>query len=97
MSSTEPNPSSWPEGVHKLTFGDFGVGRDGRLFWDGKPVEVQQHIRFSWLQALGAIIIAVAALATGLKDGHEFGCAMGLWSKRCSFHEAPSSSVPKNG
>jgi hypothetical protein len=97
MGPATPNESADARPISSGDMNRLSVGSDGRLHWDGRPVEVQQHIRFSWLQALGAIIIAIAALTTSLKDGHEFGCSMDLWSKGCPVPKISSSAAPHNG
>ncbi len=94
MSSTDDadttNPH-WPNGVTGISYGDLGklgVGPDRRLYWDGKPVEVQRRLKFSRLQTIGAVLVGLAAIVggvgTGLNEGFDFGCKVHRWAQGCS-------------
>ncbi len=89
MSGTDT--SHWPKGVTPISYGGIGllgVDQDQRLYWDGKPVQVQQRLRFSRAQTVGAIVVGLAAIiggvGTGLNEGFDFGCKVHLWAKWCS-------------
>lgn len=86
----EPDRPKWPKDVAPISYGDMdrlGVGPDGRLYWDGKPVEVQRRLRFSRLQTVGALIVGLAAvvggIGTGLNEGFDLGCKLHLWTQPC--------------
>jgi len=59
----------WPEGVRPITWDDtthLGVGNDGRLYWDGKAVEVARTFRLSfWQVAFAALTVLAAVVAAG--------------------------------
>jgi hypothetical protein len=91
MSSTSADNSHWPKGVEGITYSDIGklgVDRDGRLHWDGKPVEVQRRLRFSRMQTIGAVLVGLAAIiggvGTGINEGFDFGCKVHWWAQGCS-------------
>jgi len=54
--------SDWPKNVRPIAIaesGGLGIDRDGRLYWNGKPVEiVGRRIDLTWTQT--AIALAVA-------------------------------------
>jgi hypothetical protein len=63
--------SKWPQRVRPISMPEldgFGIDDDGRLHWDGKPVEVGRRIDLNWTQTVIAISLAiftsVAALGT---------------------------------
>ena len=39
-----------------------GVGDDGALYWDGKPVEVAKRLSLTTWQRIGAVLTVLAAL-----------------------------------
>lgn len=45
-----------------------GVGRDGRLYWDGKQIEMRQRLLLSRPQALMAFLAATAAISVAVLD-----------------------------
>jgi len=68
QSNSDPKPG-WPPGVHPISMdgtGFLGVGDDGALYWDGKPVVVRKEIDLTWWQTTIAIVAAVGAFASGL-------------------------------
>lgn len=60
--------SKWPKGVRVISLDEvdgLGVDIDGRLYWDGKPVEIiGQRIELTFGQKVYAFIIGAGALAT---------------------------------
>jgi hypothetical protein len=95
MSTPEEPPAhaGWPVGVTPISFaniGRLGVGKDGRLYWDGKPVETGQRLSLTWWQTILAIAASIAviigslgAIAQGLDAGHNFGCKMHWLTTGC--------------
>ena len=82
--------SNRPAGVSPVSYANMarlGVGQDGRLYWDGKPVEVQRRLKFSRLQIAGAAIVGLATLVggigTGMNEGFNFGCKVHWWANGC--------------
>ena len=58
-------PEYWPAGVKVMSLegGDMmGVDDDGRLYWDGKPVEVAKTFGLSHWQKIGAFLTVCAAI-----------------------------------
>jgi hypothetical protein len=71
----------WPENVRSLGSGGvmfLGIDKQNRLYWDGKPIEIQRRLKFSRLQIAGAVIVGLATLiggvGTGINEGFDFGC-----------------------
>lgn len=61
----------WPKGVRPISYGGLGllgVGPDGTLYWDGKPIVVRKGIDLTWWQTLIAVVAALGAFASGLTD-----------------------------
>lgn len=66
--STAARPENWPKGVRPISMdgvGHLGVGNDGTLYWDGRPVQVAKRVTLSFWQGLGAVLTVIAALAAG--------------------------------
>jgi len=63
--STGTAPPHWPTGILPVSaegLGLIGVGDDGRLYWDGIPVEVARTFTLSWWQRVVAIIVSLSAM-----------------------------------
>jgi hypothetical protein len=66
------NQSKWPRNVRPIAMGEadgLGIDKDGRLYWDGKPVEIiSQRLDLTkaqtFIAASVAIFTLIAALAT---------------------------------
>jgi hypothetical protein len=69
--------SKWPKGVRQIAMGEtggFGIDRDGRLHWNGKPVEIiGQRLDLTKAQFVIAFVVAVATVLTALAT-----CVVGL-------------------
>lgn len=46
--------------------GKLAIDRDGRLYWNGKPVLVERAITLTPWQKLGAAVVVIAAALGGL-------------------------------
>jgi hypothetical protein len=72
--------SKWPASVRPISMsesGGLGIDRSGRLYWDGKPVEIiGQRLDLTWPQFLVAILImiftGIAALGTLVQAGVDY-------------------------
>src|SRR5438067_2288949 len=57
------DPASWPRHVRRIGIGEMsglGVDRNGRLYWNGRPVEIiGQRLDLTWPQLWVAIAVAV--------------------------------------
>jgi len=59
-----------------------GIDRDGRLYWNGKPVEIiGQRLDLTWTQTLIAIVVAIftgitalGTLVQGTVALHDWAC-----------------------
>jgi hypothetical protein len=65
------------------------IDNDGRLYWDGKPVEVRRRLMMSRGQVIGtsliALFIAGGALSSGIQAAatvHDWACRAG-WASEC--------------
>ena len=80
--------SKWPRGVREISWaetGGLGIDANGRLHWNGKPVEIIGR-RLDLTKTQGAVAIAVAlftalaALGTLVQAGvayHDWACKTG--------------------
>jgi hypothetical protein len=81
-SAAEPEaPAAAKKGrnIHPLAIADLSrlsIDDDGRLYWDGKPVEVRRRIEMSRAQVVGAIIQGSLAL-------RDWGCRLGWTTSYC--------------
>jgi hypothetical protein len=80
--------SKWPTNVRPIAIsetGGLGIDPNGRLYWNGKPVEiVSQRLDLTWIQTAIALSVAVftfiAALATSVQAWtayHDWACRVG--------------------
>jgi hypothetical protein len=80
--------SKWPTNVRPIAIsetGGLGIDPNGRLYWNGKPVEiVSQRLDLTWTQTAIALSVAVftfiAALATSVQAWtayHDWACRVG--------------------
>jgi hypothetical protein len=85
--------SKWPNDVRPIAMsetGGLGVDRDGRLHWDGRPVEiVGRRLDLTTMQTVVGIAVAgltlVIALATVVQAAvayHDWACKTG-WPTLC--------------
>jgi hypothetical protein len=94
-----------PEGrnVHAVSAMDLtrlSIDNDGRLYWDGKPVEVRRRLMMSQGQVVGASVIAffilIAAIGSAIQATatlSEWACRTG-WSSQCET-SGPAAPAPK--
>ena len=90
-----PEPEAKPIGrsPHPVEMTDLtrmSIDHDGRLYWDGKPVEVRRSLLMSRTQIIGLIVIgtlvAIAALGAAVQAAvamHDFGCRAGWVTSVC--------------
>ena len=89
--SFEPGPVDWPTSVRAISMEGLallGIDDENRLYWDGKPIEIQRRLKFSRMQIIGAVIVGLATLiggvGTGINEGFDFGCKVHWWDAGCS-------------
>ena len=54
---------NWPEGVRPIPpdgMDRVGIDAEGRLHWDGKPMEIRKRVSLTFLQAIGAVVIVLS-------------------------------------
>jgi len=84
----EIDKSKWPRNVRPIALGEasgLGIDATGRLYWDGKPVEIiGQRLDLTWTQNAIAIFVAVftavgaiGAVAQGLAVYEDWACKVG--------------------
>lgn len=67
--STSPGRPGWPAGVRPIAvegLSHIGVGNDGTLYWDGKPIEVRRSLTLTLAQRVGAVVVAISAVAAAI-------------------------------
>jgi hypothetical protein len=87
-------------GVSAVDLSRLSIDSDGRLYWDGKPVEVKPRLMMSRGQILGACLVAffivIGAIGSALQATvtvHDWACRTGLASV-CA-PQTPAEPAPK--
>lgn len=102
-AAAEPEaPARKGRNIHPLATADLSrlsIDDDGRLYWDGKPVEVRRRIEMSRAQVVGASVVAafvaigaVGAVIQGSLALRDWGCRLG-WTK--SYCGLPAPVPPR--
>jgi hypothetical protein len=98
--------SKWPKDVRPIAMAEangLGIDADGRLYWNGKPVEIiGRRIDLTWTQTVIAIAVAaftaigaLGALAQGGVAYHDWACRNKMPSGiACPAVEPVRHSVP---
>lgn len=83
----------WPPGVRGLSREGLrllGLDGEGRLYWDGKPVETRQGPDRNRAQRLAAAAVTAALIAGGVNGlvqaisaTTEYGCRHDWWTAGC--------------
>jgi hypothetical protein len=94
-----PVPSANERNVHPVGTMDLtrlSIDNDGRLYWDGKPVEVRRRIMMSRAQISGAALIgvfvvigAIGAAIQGAAAARDWACRLGWIESTCALPPAP--------
>lgn len=71
--------------VNAMDLNRMSVDDNGRLYWDGKPVEVRRRLSLSPAQIFGAVVVAffivvgaVGSVLQATASLHEWSCRIGL-------------------
>ena len=90
-----PEPEPQGRNVHPVDMTDLSrlsIDSDGRLYWDGKPVEVRRRISMSRAQVVGAGIVAafvaigaIASAIQGAVTAHDWACRLGWSASSCTL------------
>jgi hypothetical protein len=96
----KPQPSG--RGVHPIGITDLSrlaIDNEGRLYWDGKPVEVRRRVTMSRAQIVGAAIVAVfvvigavGAALNGSAAALDWACRLGWTTNYCA---TPDTAPPR--
>lgn len=91
----EPDPA--PEigrNVHPVEAMDLtrlSIDKDGRLYWDGKPVEVRRRLLMSPAQIIAAAVVGLFVVMAGVGSAlqgsataHEWACRVGWIESYCA-------------
>src|SRR4051812_16948779 len=100
---TETPPSAPPgRNVHPVDMTDLSrlaIDTDGRLYWDGKPVEVHRRLLLSREQIIGACVIggfvivgALGAVLQGTSAARDGACRFGWATSVCGPPSVPRST-----
>jgi hypothetical protein len=96
QSEPEPEaPAKKGRNIHPLATADLSrlsIDDDGRLYWDGKPVEVRRRLEMSRAQVIGAGVIA-AFVAVGA-DGPRITAAFRSLCLRDAWISRPEARFP---
>jgi hypothetical protein len=103
----EPEPAPAPEigrNVHPVQAMDLtrlSIDNDGRLYWDGKPVEVRRRLMMSPAQAIGALVVGlfvmiagIGAAVQGSATAYEWACRIGWAQSHCAPPAPPPPARP---
>jgi len=100
----EPSPEPKPQGrnQHPVDMTDLSrlsIDRDGRLYWDGKPVETHHRLSMSRRQIVGASLVAafvaigaIGAAIQGASAARDWACWLGWSASACSLPQG----LPRN-
>jgi hypothetical protein len=100
----EPIPEPKPQGrnrhpVDMTDLSRLSIDRDGRLYWDGKPVETHHRLSMSRKQIVGASLIAalvaigaIGAAIQGAAAARDWACRLGWSASACTVPDA----LPRN-
>lgn len=85
--------------IHPVEITDLSrlsIDRDGRLYWDGKPVEVHRRLLMSREQVIGALVIggflivgSLGAVLQGTAAARDWACRFGWATSVCGPPSAP--------
>lgn len=102
-AAAEPDPEPKPQGrnrhpVDMTDLSRLSIDRDGRLYWDGKPVEVHRRIAMSRAQIVGASVVsafvvigALGAALQGSVAARDWACRLGWSASACAGPAQPQN------
>ena len=103
-AAPEPIPEPKPQGrnrhpVDMTDLSRLSIDRDGRLYWDGKPVETHHRLSMSRRQIVGASLVAafvaigaIGAAIQGASAARDWACWLGWSASACSLPQG----LPRN-
>jgi hypothetical protein len=103
-SERPPDPPASARDVRPIGITDLSrlsIDNDGRLYWDGKPVEVRRRILMSRAQIAGASVIgafvaigAIGAAIQGTSAMRDWACRLGWTTSYCTLPDGRPPSMP---
>ena len=94
-----PDAASGDRNAHPIGMTDLNrlsIDNAGRLYWDGKPVEVRRRILMSRAQIVGVSVIgafvaigAIGAAIQGSAAVRDWSCRLGWTKSYCGLPDAP--------
>jgi len=97
-----PEPKPQGRNRHPVDMTDLSrlsIDRDGRLYWDGKPVETHHRFSMSRAQIVGASIVAafvvigaLGAAVQGSVAALDWACRLGWTTQHCTVPSGPMRS-----
>jgi hypothetical protein len=103
-AAPEPIPEPKPQGrnrhpVDMTDLSRLSIDGDGRLYWDGKPVETHHRLSMSRRQIVGASLVAalvaigaIGAAIQGASAARDWACRLGWSASACAVPDA----LPRN-
>jgi hypothetical protein len=93
--------SKWPRNIRPISMSEsdgLGIDPDGRLHWNGKPVEIiGRRLDFTRKQALVGLVVAFFTIVAGIGAAAQGWAAYHDWACRNSaraFVSCPAAAVP---
>ena len=105
-AAPEPIPEPKPQGrnrhpVDMTDLSRLSIDRDGRLYWDGKPVETHHRLSMSRRQIVGASLVAafvaigaIGAAIQGAAAARDWACWLGWSASACTLPEGLPRNCP---
>jgi hypothetical protein len=88
--------------VNAMDLTRLSIDNDGRLYWDGKPVEVRRRLMMSQNQVIGAgfiaffiIVAAIASVIQATATLSDWACRTGSSQCNTSALSAPTAPAPR--
>jgi hypothetical protein len=105
-AADKPSAAASGRNVHPIGVADLSrlaIDNDGRLYWDGKPVEVRRRILMSRAQVIGAGVIgafvaigAIGAAIQGSAAVRDWACRLGWTTNYCALPDTPPALHPRD-
>jgi hypothetical protein len=93
--------SKWPKNVRPIAIAEtsgLGIDPDGRLHWNGKPVEIiGRRLDLTWTQTLFGFLVAIFTVVGGIGAAAQGWAAYHDWAcknKRPSIIACPIVEIP---
>lgn len=102
-STDDPRDSRNVRPLGIMDLSRLSIDNDGRLYWDGKPVEVRRRITMSRAQVIGASVIgafivigAVGAAVHGVLAARDLACRFGWTTTYCTLPQTAPPARPRD-